>query len=90
MTNGSDLPTHRPASSNIWSGRKILLSFSLGLKKGQYDAHVADIERSGGKVIRREQEEEEAEKVEEADILITKYRSGPAYAKVRGLKIEVY
>ncbi|KAF7798222.1 hypothetical protein EIP86_009439 [Pleurotus ostreatoroseus] len=86
LANSSDLPAHRPASSNIWNGRKILLSFSLGLKKGQYDAHVADIERSGGKVIRQEQEEEEVEKVEEADILITKYRSGPAYAKAYRLR----
>ncbi|KAJ3548369.1 hypothetical protein NM688_g5307 [Phlebia brevispora] len=77
----SDLPAYRPASSNVWDGMKILLSFSLGLSESQYEAHVADIERSGGVVVRRETPEEEVERVAEADALVTKYRSGPAYAK---------
>ncbi|KZT00911.1 uncharacterized protein LAESUDRAFT_731846 [Laetiporus sulphureus 93-53] len=90
VADGADLPARRARSRNIWKGMKVLLSASLGFNERQRAAHEADIRREGGNVAQLELlesgssaeiAEEEAEKVGEADVLVTKYRSGPAYVK---------
>lgn len=83
LASGLDLPPQRPASNSVWDGTTILLSSSLELSPGQLEAHYADVQRAGGTIIEAGSPEEEAEKVEAADIYVTKYRSGPAYVKVR-------
>lgn len=61
---------------NIWKERKLLLDEELGLTESQRRAHEADIEREGGVVVHGEGG------IEEADIVVTRYRAGPTYVKV--------
>ncbi|KAH8102204.1 hypothetical protein BXZ70DRAFT_986996 [Cristinia sonorae] len=59
-----------PSPKSVWKGLKLMLS--LDLTDSQRAAHEADIIREGGIVV---------QKVEEADILIMRYRSGPDFVK---------
>lgn len=63
-----------PTPKSVWRGLKLMLS--LELSKSQRAAHEADIEREGGVVVHN---------VEETDILITRYRDGPDFVKVRAV-----
>ena len=83
LVSNTDLPSELLASGNIWNGMRILLSSTLELNDSQREAHEVDIVRGGGFVVECGSAEEEAVKVAEADIFITRYRSGPAYVKVR-------
>lgn len=67
---------------NVWNGHKILLSSCLGLTRSQRKAHEADIKREGGVVVEWATKVDELEVVDKADILVTRYRSGPVYVKV--------
>ena len=67
---------------NIWEGRRILLSVSLGLNPGRREAVIAGVKRYGGVVISVESANDETKKVEDVDVLITKFRTGSAYFKV--------
>ncbi|KAL0949407.1 hypothetical protein HGRIS_009469 [Hohenbuehelia grisea] len=78
-----------PAASgkNVWQGKTILLSSTWELPESRREAVYAGIRRSGGVVIALEANggegslEEEAYKVDEADVLVTRWRSGRAYIK---------
>ena len=81
----------RPAARNVWNGKRILLGISLDLSSNQRKALSADIARQGGKVVElklpksasdAERAQEELEKLDEADVFVTRYRTGAAYAKV--------
>lgn len=92
LVQGNDLPVTRAPARNLWKGMRILLGTSLGLSQRQREAHEEDIRREGGVVVDldltkegRELVEEETKKVEEADIFVTAYRSGPAFVKVSTL-----
>ncbi|KZT24310.1 hypothetical protein NEOLEDRAFT_1242555 [Neolentinus lepideus HHB14362 ss-1] len=82
-----EVGTRKANSKNVWHGRKILLSVTLELRDGRREAIEAGITRAGGVVMefeshdRNGDEHEEAEKIEDADVLITKYRTGAAYYK---------
>ncbi|TFY50748.1 hypothetical protein EVJ58_g10905, partial [Rhodofomes roseus] len=85
---GNDLPVTRAPAHNIWNGRRILLGMSLRFSERQRHAHEEDIRREGGIIVEldvtkkgEELVEEEAMKVDEADVLVTAYRSGPAFVK---------
>lgn len=67
---------------DIWKGKRILLSLSLGLNPGRREAVVAGVKRFGGVTINIKNPSDEAKKVENADVLVTKYRAGAAYFKV--------
>jgi len=67
---------------DIWKGKRILLSVSLGLSPGRREAVVAGVKRFGGVVIDVKNASDEAKKVENVDVLITKFRAGAAYFKV--------
>ena len=67
---------------NVWKGKRILLSVSLGLSLGRRAAVVAGVKRFGGVVIDVENASDEVKKVENVDVLITKFRVGAAYFKV--------
>lgn len=67
---------------DVWKGKRIILSVSLGLNPGRREAVVAGVERYGGVVVEIKNASDEAKKVKEADVLITKFRSGNAYFKV--------
>lgn len=89
LVQDNDLPATRAPARNLWSGRRILLATSLQLSQSQREAHEEDIRREGGVVVDldltkegRELVDEEVSKVEEADIYVTTYRSGPAFVKV--------
>ncbi|TFK48096.1 hypothetical protein OE88DRAFT_1685439 [Heliocybe sulcata] len=73
----------RGSSQNVWGGRKVLLGVTTKLKDGRREAIEAGIARAGGIVVqshdRNGDEEEEAEKIEDADVYITRYRAGAAY-----------
>ncbi|KAF9813958.1 hypothetical protein IEO21_05394 [Rhodonia placenta] len=90
LVEGHDLPPTRAPPHNVWEGRRVLLSTSLGLSEGQRKAHEADIQREGGIVVELETLQsgsakeiayEEAEKVVECDILVTRYRTGKAFVE---------
>ena len=80
----------RPASRNVWKGKKLLLGLSLDLSDQQRRALAADIRRQGGEVVElasskaktQDRAEEEVAKLSEADIFVTRFRTGPAYVKV--------
>ena len=71
-----DLQVSKAAPRNVWNGKRLLLADDLGLSESPRRAHEVDIEREGGVVVRGD------ENVEEADIVVTKYRAGPTYVKV--------
>jgi hypothetical protein len=76
---------------DVWKGAKVLLSASLGLSSGRSQAVQAGIWRTGGTVLTSPGKngvpsiEEELSLLEEADILINKYRQGWSYIKVSGV-----
>jgi mediator of DNA damage checkpoint protein 1 len=78
-----DLPVRTEESRDVWQGMKIVLGSSLDLNTSQRQAHSADIMREGGLVLEFDSLEDEIAKVQEADIYITRYRSGPTFVKVR-------
>ncbi|KAF8519164.1 BRCT domain-containing protein [Gautieria morchelliformis] len=65
---------------NIWEGRSIMLSPSLELDAQRRESVESRIRRSGGVVVIAE-EEDESVVVEQADIFITRFRTGAAYGK---------
>ena len=65
---------------NIWQSRSILLSPLLELNAQRRESVEARIRRAGGVVVTA-QEGDESIVVEQADILITRFRTGVAYAK---------
>jgi hypothetical protein len=67
---------------DVWEGKRILLSAGLGLNSGRREAVVAGVKRFGGVVVDAKNTTDEAEKVENVDVLITKFRTGAAYFKV--------
>jgi len=67
---------------DVWKGKRILLSVSLGLSPGRRAAVIAGVKRFGGVVVDVESPNDEAKKVENVDVLITKFRFGAAYFKV--------
>ncbi|KAI0665873.1 hypothetical protein C8Q78DRAFT_480053 [Trametes maxima] len=87
----------KPAARNIWNGKRILLGLSLGLSAAHRKAIATDIRRQGGEVVEltsklpsdAERIQDELVKLEEADIYITRYRTGPAYAKAYKLRLTI-
>ncbi|KAI0779277.1 hypothetical protein C8Q74DRAFT_1258208 [Fomes fomentarius] len=80
----------RPASRNIWKGKRLLLGLSLDLSDNHRRALYADIRRQGGDVVElssskslsdEERARDELAKLDDADIFVTRYRTGAAYAK---------
>ena len=67
---------------DVWKGKRILLSVSLGLNPGRREAVVAGVKRHGGVVVDAKNASDETKKVEDVDVLITKFRAGAAYFKV--------
>ena len=87
----SDQKKLKPAQRNVWNGKRLLLGLSLDLSGQQRNALYADIRRQGGEVVELspgakqgspESMADELEKLDEADIFVTRYRSGASYAKV--------
>ena len=82
----------RPASRNVWKGKRLLLGLTLELSDSQRKALYTDVRRQGGEVIElsptskplsdAERAREELTKLDDADIFVTRFRSGAAYAKV--------
>jgi hypothetical protein len=73
-------------ATDVWKRRKILLGTGLGISAPRRAAIEAGIERAGGSVIKLADAtdiNEELEALESAEILITKFRAGKAYVKVR-------
>ncbi|KII83923.1 hypothetical protein PLICRDRAFT_95612 [Plicaturopsis crispa FD-325 SS-3] len=77
----------RAEKRNVWQGRKIMLSTTLELAGGRREAVEAGILRAGGDIVEFESNggdgdaREEAQRVEEADVFVTRYRHGKAYIK---------
>ena len=67
---------------DVWKGKRILLSLTLGLSPGRRKAVAAGVKRFGGVIVAVESESEETKKVEDVDVLVTKFRAGAAYFKV--------
>jgi hypothetical protein len=83
-TPDQEVPTGGAKPRGDWQKQKILLSASLELSRGRRDAVESGIKRANGIVVDydSEDDDDEARKVTNADILITRYRSGAAYIKV--------
>lgn len=73
--------------SDIWHGKKVLLSSSLNLDEGRRSAVEVSIQRAGGRPIELR---DEAKDIEKADIFITQYRDGGMFVKVIILKLNSY
>ncbi|KAA1476350.1 hypothetical protein DENSPDRAFT_807059 [Dentipellis sp. KUC8613] len=72
---------------DIWRGRRILLSSDLELSDGRKGVVEAGIIRTGGFMLHTDPENEESQ-MDEADVLISRYRWGPLYIKaVKGHKL---
>jgi hypothetical protein len=67
---------------NVWKGKHILLSASLGLNPGKREAVAMGVKRHGGVVVDAKNESDEAKKVEDVDVLVTKFWAGAAYFEV--------
>jgi len=67
---------------DVWKGKRILLSVSLGLNPGRRTAVIAGVKRFGGVVVDVKGAGDEAKKVDDVDVLITRFRVGAAYFKV--------
>ena len=88
-TPGKELPASSGGlGRNIWGGRRILLGASLQLTSGRREAVEAGIRRAGGVVVEQSVGDDEALLVESSDILITRFRSGKSYVKVRTLFLQ--
>jgi hypothetical protein len=91
-TPGKEIPLPPQGQRDVWKGRRILLSPSLELTAGRREAVQVGIVRARGVVVEYERvggdgdAEEEAGLLDQADVLITRYRSGVAYANVSGSK----
>ncbi|KAJ6593982.1 hypothetical protein B0H19DRAFT_920627 [Mycena capillaripes] len=76
-----------PAGEEVWGGRKILLSPSLGLDDDKRRVLEDAVETAGGLILyyasdnEDGQEEEENERVSECDVLVTRWRAGRAFFK---------
>ena len=75
---------------NVWQGRRVLLSSTLGLVARRRETLEAGIVRAGGVIVSWDEREGmrqgkamEVEKVEECDVFVTRFKSGKAYVKVR-------
>ncbi|KDQ26961.1 hypothetical protein PLEOSDRAFT_168763 [Pleurotus ostreatus PC15] len=86
-TPDASTPMPKP-SKNIWGSRRVLLSYTIGLSPERQLTLESTIERAGGVVVRKpesqmdlDEDEEETILVDEADVLITRYRAGKAYFK---------
>ncbi|KAJ7680410.1 BRCT domain-containing protein, partial [Mycena polygramma] len=80
-------PAEPAAEEEVWGGRKILLSPSLGLDGDARRVLEDAVETAGGLILYyasdREdgQEEEEYDRVSECDVLVTRWRAGRAFFK---------
>lgn len=69
----------------VWAGHRILLSTSLELADGSRRAIEARIQGAGGAVVLMSEdadEDTEAKAVDDADVLVTRWRCGKSYFKV--------
>ncbi|KAF7361822.1 hypothetical protein MVEN_00526500 [Mycena venus] len=69
-------------AGEVWDGRKILLSSSLGLEDEKRHAVEGAVEAAGGLILyapAHADEEEENDRVPECDVLITRWRAGKAF-----------
>lgn len=82
----TDDPGETVGGVNVWKGKRILLSVNLGLNPGRWEAVIAGVKRCGGVVIDIKNVDDEEEKAEEADVLITKFRAGAGYFEVTPLR----
>ncbi|GJJ08998.1 hypothetical protein Clacol_003219 [Clathrus columnatus] len=74
-------PSFRQRSPlDIWQGRKILFSASLELNDERKEALEERVRSAGGSVLSASTETE-GTVVDDADVLITRYRSGAAYTR---------
>ena len=69
---------------DVWKGKRILFSVSLGLNSDRREALITGVRRYGGVVIDVKNAGDEVEKIdhEEVDVLVTKFRAGASYFKV--------
>lgn len=87
---GQDVPEPGQVHArDIWGGRRVMLSPSLGLTGGRREAVETGIRRTGGLVVEFEEEggdgtvSEESKMTEKCHVLVTRFRAGAAYVKVR-------
>ncbi|OBZ77875.1 hypothetical protein A0H81_01582 [Grifola frondosa] len=97
LMDDGDMPPTKAPSGNVWNGLRILLSTTLELSDSQRAAREADIIRQGGVVIGFDSpqsadtqtiRDEELKKIDEADVFVTRYRTGAAYVKVSGQPVS--
>ncbi|KAF8647813.1 hypothetical protein AX16_006533 [Volvariella volvacea WC 439] len=66
---------------DVWQGRKVLLSLSLGLREQMRQAVGVGISRTKGVPLTPHTKEEELEMIDECDVLVVRYRAGKAYVR---------
>lgn len=71
--------------TDIWHGKKVLLSSSLGFDEGRRSAVEVSIKRAGGVPIELH---DEGRDIDDADVLITQHREGATFVKVRHLPLK--
>ncbi|THH09395.1 hypothetical protein EW145_g2052 [Phellinidium pouzarii] len=65
--------------TDIWHGKRVLLSSSLELERGRCEAVEVSIQRAGGLLVPLS--DDEAVDIDCADVYITQYRTGSIFAK---------
>ncbi|KAJ7901920.1 hypothetical protein B0H14DRAFT_3723932 [Mycena olivaceomarginata] len=79
---GGPFPGPAEPEREVWGGRKILLSSSLGLEEDKRRVVEEAVEAAGGLILYisdNNDEEEENDRVPECDVLVTRWRSGKAF-----------
>jgi hypothetical protein len=82
---GGPFPGPAEPEREVWDGRKILLSPSLGLEEDKRRVVEEAVEAAGGLILYisdNNDEEEENDRVPECDVLVTRWRSGKAFFAV--------
>ena len=73
--------------TDIWRGKKVLLSSSLGLDEGRRSAVEVSIKRAGGVPVELLDENTD---IDDADVFITQHREGNTFVKVNFLWLSYH
>ncbi|KAF7376219.1 hypothetical protein MSAN_00037000 [Mycena sanguinolenta] len=76
---GGPFPGPAEPVAKVWTGRKILLSSSLGLGDERQRVVEEAVKAAGGRIISSDDEEDEEDRVSDCDVFVTRWRTGKAF-----------
>ncbi|EJD53515.1 hypothetical protein AURDEDRAFT_156754 [Auricularia subglabra TFB-10046 SS5] len=72
------------ARSDVWHGLRVFLTSSLEVNEGRRTAVETMLQRGGAKIVKADNADDENSElaaVDECDVLVTRYRDGPVFAR---------